>query len=125
MAIKKGSDFKIAVIDDHVQTAIGIANALDFEGFKTFQGYSFDDAINIANKENPDLFIVDVMMNGKNGYDVAKALPKVKVILMTAYESNASLIKKLKNVQALVQKPIENLELIKLVRKILNIPVKN
>lgn len=117
-------EYVIEIVDDHIQTVIGLCSTLEFNGLKCVQAYNGDDGIALAKKEDPDLLIVDIVMSGKNGYDVAKALPNKKIILMTGHEKEEEKIAKLKNVVGFLEKPIGSMELIQLVNRILGISTK-
>jgi DNA-binding response OmpR family regulator len=119
------SKYTIEIVDDHLQTVVGLCNTLEFNGFRCLQAYNAKDAINLANKENPDLLIVDVIMNDGGGYDVARALPNKKVILISAYEKDEKEIAKIKNIAGFMQKPIGAFELLQFVKKVLGISNKS
>ncbi len=120
----KNKEFVIEVVDDHIQTVISLCSTLEFNGLKGIQAYNGEDAIAMAKKEDPDLLIVDIIMNGKNGYEVARALPNKKIILMTGHEKDEDKIAKLKNVVGFLEKPVGALEVMQLVNKILGISAK-
>ena len=121
--VKKGKEKKsllIGVVDDHIQTAVSISTQLEYEGFKTFQVYSGNDAIERSKKDNPDLLIVDVNVNrgGPNGYQVAEALPKQKILFTCAgCELDTKKSLKLKNVLGLITKPVNTNELLEIIKK--------
>jgi len=120
---KKASDIKLGVIDDNVQTAVSITQLLEFNGFKTFQAYNAKDAVAKAKKEKPDLLILDIKLGfGETGYDVAKELPKQKILFISGYDMDKNKIKSFSNVIGSLTKPVDINELLKLIRKKFNVP---
>jgi DNA-binding response OmpR family regulator len=120
----KKKEFVIEIVDDHIQTVISLCSILEFNGLKCIQAYNGEDAIALSKKEDPDLLIVDIIMNGKSGYDVAKALSNKKIILMTGHEKDEEKIAKFKNVVGFLEKPVGAMELTQMVSKILGISDK-
>lgn len=116
-------DIKILVVDDNVQTAVNVSGFLSLKGFKTLEAYTFDGAIELAKKEKPNLIIADIVLDKNTGYDLVVALPKYKFILMTAYTEEMARIKKYPNLLKVLQKPLNNLELIKQVKNLFKIPL--
>jgi len=84
---------KILIADDQVHVRILLAQTLeDFEdaGATVISTGNGLDAWNIAQSEQPDLIILDVMMPGLSGYEVCQrirsdpALSRAHVIMLTA-----------------------------------------
>lgn len=88
--IMQNNSIKILLADDETDILEILTLALEKEGFNVYQSKTGTDALQLANKINPDLFILDVMMPGKNGFEVCEALRtsnqlKLKpIILLTA-----------------------------------------
>lgn len=123
--VKKVSqkDIKILAVDDNVQTAVNVAGFLSLKGFKTLEAYTFSGAIETAKKEKPSLIIADILLDNKTGYDLVEALPDYKFILMTAYSEQMNQKKKYKNIVAILQKPLNNFELLIQIKKLFKIPL--
>ncbi|VVB80283.1 Response regulator receiver domain protein [uncultured archaeon] len=107
----------VAIVDDHVQTAVAISQILEFNGFRTFQAYNIEEAIQKIKSENPDLAIIEFMLDGESGVDLAKKFPKLKVIFLTGSELTESDLKGVRKLVGIVKKPISNDEILELVRK--------
>lgn len=108
----------VAIIDDHVQTATQISQILEFNGFKTFQAYNIEDAVEKIKSENPDLAVIEVMLGGKvSGIGLAKMFPKLKVIFLTGSELKKSDLKGVKGLVAVVKKPVAADEVLQNIRK--------
>lgn len=65
---------KILVIDDDNDLRKDIVDFLTIEGYETLDARNGDEGILIAKSNQPDLILCDVMMPGKNGYEVLNAL---------------------------------------------------
>ncbi len=118
----KAGDFKIGIVDDHIQTAISISQLLETNGFKTFQTYNVHDTIERVPSEKPDLLLLDMKLNDGSGYDVATKLSKQKIVFISGYDMDVKKIKTFKNVIGTLIKPIDNELLLKMVRKELKLP---
>ena len=120
-----GKKIVIAIVDDHVQTAISLSQILEHEGFKTLQAYNGRDAIDLCKKEKPDLLILDIRMEGMSGFEVARALPEQKILFMTGFDDITDAeTAQYKNVVGLMRKPIDNQELVRVVKEKLKLSVK-
>jgi CheY-like chemotaxis protein len=109
---------KILVVDDHTQSATSISRMVEFWGNSSIEAYNADDAIKLAKEEHPDLIILDLIMEGKDGYYVLKELPKNKFIVVSGFEPKEKELKKYKNVLSIVKKPIDFEQLEKIVKKL-------
>ena len=65
---------KILVVDDDPDIIEIISYNLKKENYKVFSCYNGTDSIKIAEKEKPDLIILDVMMPGMDGIQVGEKL---------------------------------------------------
>lgn len=87
---------RIAVVDDHPIFGDGVANALAAD--PTFEivgrGSTAEHAIRIAQEQLPDILLLDINLPG-NGIDatrkIAELCPIVRVIILTASESEEHL----------------------------------
>jgi len=109
----------IGVVDDHPQTATSISGSLDYAGYRTFEAYNGRDAIDMAKKMKPALLISDIVMEGIDGYAIAKELKTQKIIFITAYPVNRVKLTGLKNVVGVLTKPVSPEQVVKAVQKAL------
>src|SRR5512135_479722 len=65
---------KILVIDDEADIREIVRTYLIDDGFDVIEAANGQDGILIAQKEHPDLILLDIMMPGINGFEVAKHL---------------------------------------------------
>lgn len=81
---------KILAIDDHPDTIQLIEMALQRHGYDVLGAYSGPEGLELAEKERPDLILLDMMMPGMDGNAVCRAirqnpdLAKTPVIMFTA-----------------------------------------
>jgi len=116
---EEAKKFKIGIVDDHVQTAISISQMLEYNRFETFQIYNSKDVVKTCLEENPDLILMDIRMDGADGYELAKQLSDYKIMIMSGYEMDGEKISKLKNVVDRIQKPIDINVLLTKIRMVL------
>jgi two-component system, OmpR family, response regulator RegX3 len=77
----------ILMVEDETSITEPLAEALDREGFDTRVAGTVADALSEAEREMPDLVLLDVMLPDGSGYDVARTLrerSKVPIIMLTA-----------------------------------------
>jgi two-component system response regulator VicR len=85
----EGNMPKILVVDDERPIAEIIKYNLQKEGYEVQTSYDGDDAIKMVHKMNPDLLLLDVMLPGKNGFEILKEIRMeyvMPVIMLTAKE---------------------------------------
>jgi len=76
---------KILVVDDEKGIRDVVAWYLRRESFEVFTAIDGDEAIEMEAKHSPDLLILDVMMPGVSGWEVAKSITRnVPIIFLTA-----------------------------------------
>ncbi len=69
---------KIVLIEDDNGIRESIIDLLENEGFEIFTADNGEDGINSVKENLPDIIICDIIMPGKNGYDVINELSKCK-----------------------------------------------
>lgn len=65
---------RILVVDDEDKIRAIIRKYGEFEGYEIAEAHDGMEAVEICRKEDFDLIILDVMMPGKSGYEVAREL---------------------------------------------------
>jgi len=108
--------FKILVVDDEKPIADILQYNLEKEGYEVVCAYDGDDAIELAETENPDLILLDIMLPGKDGNEVCREIRKTKnmpIIMLTAKDSEIDKVLGLElGADDYVTKPFSNRELI-------------
>lgn len=69
-----GDGKKILLIDDDVNLVAALKMAFESEGFTVHNAYNGEDGIMLAREVRPDAIVLDVMMDGKHGFNVCKEL---------------------------------------------------
>lgn len=72
----KGEDYKILIVDDEIDILEFLSYNLKKENFKIFTASNGEDAISIAEKELPQLILLDVMMPTMDGIETCEELRK-------------------------------------------------
>ncbi|RFT92463.1 response regulator [Paenibacillus jamilae] len=80
---------KVLIVDDQNGIRILLMEVFGSEGYETFQAANGKIALEIVEKEPPDLVLLDMKIPGMEGLEILKHLksmnPDIKVIMMTAY----------------------------------------
>jgi DNA-binding response OmpR family regulator len=80
----------ILVVDDDPEIVAMLNMRLTKRGYKVSSASDGHTAIELAKRERPDLVLLDVMMPGKSGWEVARALKQdpstqtVKIVMVSA-----------------------------------------
>src|SRR5690349_77357 len=87
----------ILVIEDEPHIALGLKDALEFEGFGVLAAGNGKVGLGIAQKERPDAILLDLMLPDLNGYQVCEELRRanqfVPIIMLTAKSQEADKIR--------------------------------
>jgi two-component system response regulator VicR len=82
----------ILVVDDNEDNAHIIRDYLEAKGYPISVAYNGDEAMELFEKEKPQLVLLDVMMPGRDGWEVCRAMKDseigrdVRVIMVTALQ---------------------------------------
>lgn len=74
---------KIMVVDDDKKTTDLVTEILAFHGYETISVNDSTTAIEIANQEFPDIFLLDLMMPGIDGFKLCTLLRANRAFLST------------------------------------------
>ncbi len=78
---------KILIVDDEEVLVKGIRFNLQNEGYDVITGYTGTEAVALAQTQNPDLIVLDIMMPEIDGYEACKKIREfsdVPIILLSA-----------------------------------------
>lgn len=78
---------KIAVIEDEKNISDIIKYNLEKEGYKVCTAYDGEEGLEVIEKEEPDLIMLDIMMPKKDGIEVCKTVRMTRdtpIIMLTA-----------------------------------------
>ena len=112
------AEFKLLVVDD-VQTNVLLLKALlSKEGYGILVANNGQEALEVIRNENPDLILLDVMMPGMDGFEVAERLKseeyrcEIPIIFLTALDDTQSIVNGFKlGASDFVSKPFRKEEL--------------
>ncbi len=82
------SEIKIVIVEDDPSIQFGLKEVFEGEGYETAVCGRGDEAEQVIGTELPDLIILDVMLPGKNGYEICKNLRerkcRIPILMLTA-----------------------------------------
>jgi diguanylate cyclase len=91
-----GHPARILVVDDDRDNREVLGVVLRCEGFVVLSAASGEEALAIVAQQSPDLILLDVMMPGMNGYNVAArikgthATKSIPIMMVTALDDSVS-----------------------------------
>jgi two-component system phosphate regulon response regulator PhoB len=104
----------LLVVDDDPDIVTMLATRLGKRGYQVTTAADGTRALELAKRERPDLVLLDVMMPGKSGWEVARALKQdpvtqdVKIVMLTAIgEKTNEITAPIYGADAHVDKPFE------------------
>lgn len=117
---------KILIIEDEKDILELIAFNLECSGYTVFKASNGEDGIPLAEKEFPDLILLDLMMPGMDGFDVCRILKqekktrKIPIIMLTARGEDTDIVSGLElGAEDYVTKPFSPKILIARIRTVL------
>lgn len=93
------NDYKILIVDDVISNTLLLRAQLKNENYQIVTATNGIEAIEIVEKEFPDLILLDVMMPGLNGFEVSQHLKAsqeyrdIPIIFLTALNSTGDIVK--------------------------------
>jgi len=120
MEEKKAS---ILVVDDEPDVVCVLRNFLSRKGYTVSGASSGEKALEFLEKENADLVLLDIIMPGLKGTEVAKIVrekyPNTKIVVATAFPRESEELSEDALMQAMVTKPFRLQELLKKLEEVL------
>ncbi|MDP3722330.1 MAG: response regulator [Candidatus Omnitrophota bacterium] len=108
---------KILVVDDEQQLALALKIRLQANGYAVVVAHDGQQALELVEKEHPDLIILDVLMPVMDGYSCLRELNtrlgrgKIPILILTARERMKDLFE-LEGVADYVIKPFDHDDLL-------------
>lgn len=112
------SEFKLLIVDDVQSNILLLKALLGKEGYCIVIATNGQEALTMTEQELPDLILLDVMMPGMDGFEVAEKLKAqdvykdIPIIFLTALDDTQSIVKGFKlGVSDFISKPFRKEEL--------------
>ncbi|OWW18193.1 response regulator transcription factor [Noviherbaspirillum denitrificans] len=116
----------ILIADDEPNIVASLEFLMKREGFEVMLAGNGIEAIQAMESKIPDLILLDVMMPGKDGYDVCRqirataAWHQMKIVMLSAKSRDSEIAKGLAlGADAYITKPFSSKELVQRVRQLL------
>ncbi len=93
----------ILIIDDDIDTLKLVGIMLERKGFRILASTTGDKGLALAEKEIPDLILLDVMIPDVSGYDIARAIrsnPKTETIPIIMFTARSQVDDKVEGLEA-------------------------
>ena len=114
MVERDSRDLKVLLVEDFEDTRLFMRRALEDHGFIVFEAENGEKAVENANREKPDVILMDLTMPLMDGFAAAKLirqndqLKHVPIIAITAHqETDFRLDAKASGFDAYVTKPLD------------------
>lgn len=115
---------KVLIVDDEPNIVLAVEFLLQREGYVTEKAFNGQQALETAIRFLPDIIILDVMMPGMTGFEVAQrireqpALEYTKIVFLTAKGTQRDKeTGYAKGAEAYMLKPFDNEELVTVVNE--------
>ncbi|KAM3092257.1 PleD family two-component system response regulator [Phormidesmis sp. 146-12] len=108
--------YRILIVDDVADNLFLLQTVLETEGYLVESATDGTSALNQFQASPPDLVLLDIMMPGLNGYQIAQRIRQsswVPIVFMTAHDELSTLPYSEIGVNDLIRKPIDFDELFK------------
>jgi PleD family two-component response regulator len=119
---------RILIADDQRQNRQLLEIMLSQEGFVFVTAARGDEALAIVAKQSPDLILLDVMMPGMDGYQVAAkiksnlATQHIPIIMVSSlHDSKARMLATSAGADDFISRPVERTELLERVKNLLRV----
>lgn len=116
----------VLVVDDDPEIVGMVSLRLSRRGYRVITASDGNEALDTARRERPALVLLDVMMPGRNGWEVARALrqdpvtEKMRIVMLTAIGQTVNEITSpLYGADAYIDKPFDFVVLEKTIAKLL------
>ena len=94
MANKK---IRILLVEDEPSLIFTLKDTLESEGYQVIVSEDGEQAVGLAQEHKPDIMILDIMLPGKNGYEICQEVRSLKftfpIIMLTAKDQELDKVK--------------------------------
>ncbi len=119
------TQYRVLIVDDDERVSKTVALLFTTQGWESRVAYSAEEALEITAQWKPDLAILDIILPGMNGIELAghlKAnLPGCRLLLFSGQPSTADLVKEAEaqgQTFRVLAKPIPPIELLDMAAKL-------
>lgn len=88
MNMQNKNSKKIVIVEDEPSLVFTLRDTLESEGYQVHVVEDGNKAVEMVNRVDPDLMLLDLMLPGKSGYDICKEVRKLNytfpIIMLTA-----------------------------------------
>ena len=92
---------RILIADDEPDTALGLRDNLQLEGYQVLEAIDGEQALEIAISHRPDLILLDVLMPKMDGFEACRRIREagfiVPIIMLTARTQESDIVRGLEN----------------------------
>ena len=124
--------YRVLVVDDDPMNVKLLKGLMDKDQYEIVTAFSGTEAINLINKIDFDLVLLDVMMPGLNGYEVCKRIKQsdsmrlLPVVMVTALDDTESRVKGIEaGADDFITKPPIKVELLARVKSLVKVKALN
>ena len=115
---------RILVVDDSPTEIFSFKEILERGGHEVIEAKSGEEGVKVAQKEMPDLVLMDIVMPGLNGFQATRQLTKnastehIPVIIVSTKDQETDRAwGERQGAKGYLTKPIEEAELLKLIKE--------
>ena len=89
--------YKILLVEDEPSLIFTLRDTLENEGYEVIVSEDGEQAVGLAQEHKPDIMILDIMLPGKNGYEICQEIRSLKftfpIIMLTAKDQELDKVK--------------------------------
>lgn len=90
-------EIRILLVEDEPSLIFTLRDTLENEGYHVIVSEDGEQAVGLAQEHKPDIMILDIMLPGKNGYEICQEIRSLKftfpIIMLTAKDQELDKVK--------------------------------
>ena len=90
-------EIRILLVEDEPSLIFTLRDTLESEGYDVIVSEDGEQAVGLAQEHKPDIMILDIMLPGKNGYEICQEIRSLKftfpIIMLTAKDQELDKVK--------------------------------
>lgn len=90
-------EIRILLVEDEPSLIFTLRDTLESEGYEVIVSEDGEQAVGLALEHKPDIMILDIMLPGKNGYEICQEIRSLKftfpIIMLTAKDQELDKVK--------------------------------